>query len=69
MQAHNSVLVGLVWGKVLSLGDERATNGDKQEIETLVNEEALLLAKFLISERESWKLRIALIKQCLPVLY
>ena len=29
-------------------------HGKKQRIETLINEEALLLAKFLRSERENW---------------
>jgi len=33
--------------------------GDMQEIETLINEEALLLAMFLRQERQSWKPRIA----------
>jgi len=34
--------------------------GEKQEIETLIVEEALLFAKFLGSERKSWIPRIAL---------
>jgi hypothetical protein len=33
--------------------------GMHQELETLINEEALLLAMFLRKERESWKPRIA----------
>jgi hypothetical protein len=33
--------------------------GDQQEIETLTNEEALLLAKYLRNEIETWKPRIA----------
>jgi CRISPR-associated protein Cas1 len=37
----------------------RIRMGDQQEIETLVNEEALLLAMFLRNEKESWKPRIA----------
>lgn len=32
--------------------------GDQQEIETLINEEALLLAKYLRHERETWIPRI-----------
>jgi len=32
--------------------------GRRKEIETLINEEALLLAKFLRNERESWIPRI-----------
>jgi len=32
--------------------------GEKQEIETLINEEALLFAKFLRNERQTWKPRI-----------
>ena len=34
-------------------------HGQNQRIETLINEEALLLAKFLRSERENWIPRIA----------
>jgi hypothetical protein len=33
--------------------------GDKPEIETLINEEALLFAKYLRNERQSWNPRIA----------
>jgi len=33
--------------------------GKKQTIETLINEEAFLLAKFLRDERENWTPRIA----------
>jgi hypothetical protein len=33
--------------------------GDQQEIETLINEEALLFAMFLRQERQTWKPRIA----------
>lgn len=36
--------------------------GKKQTIETLISEEALLLAKFLRNERNEWKPRIPLIK-------
>lgn len=32
--------------------------GQKQTIETLINEEALLFAKFLKNERKIWSLRI-----------
>jgi hypothetical protein len=32
--------------------------GNEQEIETLISEEALLLAKFLRKEKETWKPRI-----------
>jgi hypothetical protein len=32
--------------------------GKKQTIETLINEEALLLAKFLRNERKDWKPRM-----------
>jgi len=31
--------------------------GEHQEIETLINEEALLFAKYLRNEREIWKPR------------
>jgi len=37
----------------------RTRMGGKQEIETLISEEALLFAMFLRSERQSWKPRIA----------
>jgi CRISPR-associated protein Cas1 len=37
----------------------RVRMGEQQEIETLIYEEALLLAMFLRNERESWKPRIA----------
>jgi len=33
--------------------------GERQTIETLINEEALLFAKFLRSERSTWSPRIA----------
>ena len=33
--------------------------GKKQTVETLINEEALLLAKFLRNERSKWLPRIA----------
>jgi hypothetical protein len=36
----------------------RIRMGKEQEIETLINEEALLLAIFLRNERQSWKPRI-----------
>jgi hypothetical protein len=36
--------------------------GGRQPIETLINEEALLLAKFLRDERETWTPRIAFLK-------
>jgi len=36
----------------------RIRHGKKQTIETLINEEALLLAKFLRNERKIWKIRI-----------
>jgi hypothetical protein len=37
----------------------RIRHGKKQTLETLINEEALLLAKFLRNERKEWKPRIA----------
>jgi len=33
--------------------------GKKQKVETLINEEALLLAKYLRNERKQWVPRIA----------
>jgi len=36
----------------------RIRHGNKQTLETLVNEEALLLAKYLRNERDSWKPRL-----------
>lgn len=35
--------------------------GEKQEIETLINEEALLFAKYLRNERKTWKPRIVVL--------
>jgi len=37
----------------------RIMRGESQEIETLINEEALLLAKYLRNARQSWNPRIA----------
>ena len=37
----------------------RIRMGKKQEIETLINEEALLFAQYLRNERQTWKSRIA----------
>jgi CRISPR-associated protein Cas1 len=37
----------------------RVRMGEQQEIETLINEEALLLAMFLRNERPTWKPRVA----------
>jgi CRISPR-associated protein Cas1 len=37
----------------------RIVRGEKQELETLINEEAMLLAKYLRNERESWMPRMA----------
>ena len=39
---------------------ERIRHGKRQTIETLINEEAFLLAKYLRDEHESWSPRIAL---------
>jgi hypothetical protein len=36
-------------------------HGKKQRIETLINEEALLLAKYLRKENKTWTPRIALV--------
>jgi CRISPR-associated protein Cas1 len=38
----------------------RIKRGEKQELETLINEEAMLLGKYLRNERESWTPRIAI---------
>jgi len=37
----------------------RIKHGNKQTLDTLINEEALLLAKFLRNERKDWKPRLA----------
>ena len=37
----------------------RIRHGSKQTLETLINEEALLLAKYLRGERKAWVPRIA----------
>jgi hypothetical protein len=39
----------------------RIMRGEKQELETLMNEEALLFAKFLRNETKEWKPRIAIL--------
>ena len=39
----------------------RIKHDNKQTLDTLINEEALLLAKFLRNERKEWKPRIALL--------
>jgi hypothetical protein len=39
----------------------RVRHGNKSSIETLINEEALLLAKFLRNEKQSWNPRLATI--------
>ncbi|MDH5375920.1 MAG: hypothetical protein OEW95_08920 [Candidatus Bathyarchaeota archaeon] len=39
----------------------RIKHGNRQAIETLINEEVLLLAKFLRDERKTWTPRIALL--------
>jgi hypothetical protein len=40
----------------------RIRQGEKQEIETLINEEAFLFAKYLRGERSHWTPRIAELK-------
>jgi hypothetical protein len=37
--------------------------GEQQEIETLINEEALLLAMYLRSERTEWNARVVVLSQ------
>jgi hypothetical protein len=37
----------------------RIRAGKSQEVETLINEEALMLAQFLRNEKPTWKARIA----------
>jgi len=39
----------------------RIKHGNRQTIETLINEEALLFAKFLRHERETWTPRITIL--------
>jgi len=39
----------------------RIRHGKKQTFETLINEEALLLAKFLRKERKEWNPRLPLL--------
>jgi len=38
---------------------KRIRNGEHQTLETLINEEALLLAKYLRGEAKDWNPRIA----------
>ena len=46
---------------------KRIRNGDRQTLETLINEEALLFAKYLINELSTWNPRNAFLKK--PRLY
>jgi len=39
----------------------RIMRGEKQELETLINEEALLFVKFLRNETKEWKPRTAIL--------
>jgi hypothetical protein len=41
--------------------------GKKQNIDTLINEEALLLAKFLRHEHGTWIPKIGVIHACMPL--
>jgi hypothetical protein len=41
---------------------KRLIHGSKQSLDTLINEEAYLLAKYLRNERQKWILRTALIR-------
>jgi hypothetical protein len=43
-------------------GKSRIRVGERQEIETLINEEAFLCSKFLSGERPTWGHRIAELK-------
>jgi hypothetical protein len=43
----------------LSFSVPRIKHGNKQTLETLINEEALLLAMYLRNERQTWVPRIA----------
>jgi CRISPR-associated protein Cas1 len=45
----------------VTVGIPRIMRGDKQEFETLINEEALLFAKYLRSEVETWVPRTAVL--------
>ena len=45
---------------------KRIRNGEHQTLETLINEEALLLAKYLRGERRSWLPRIPGVVQDAP---
>ena len=42
---------------------KRIRNGDRQTLETLINEEALLFAKYLINELSTWNPRNAFLKK------
>jgi len=49
--------LNLLFDRVVEI--PRIRHGSKQTLDTLINEEALLLAKFLRRERETWTPRIA----------
>jgi CRISPR-associated protein Cas1 len=44
----------------------RVRRGKRQEIETLIGEEALLLARFVRSQQEHWVPRVAILSPCMP---
>ncbi len=46
-------------GRASKVTVQKIRMGDRQEVETLINEEALLFAMYLRNEQQSWKPRIA----------
>ncbi len=51
--------LGLLFERMVEI--PRIKHGKRQSVDTLINEEALLFAKFLRSERETWIPRIAIL--------
>ncbi|PIU59585.1 hypothetical protein COS86_03475 [Candidatus Bathyarchaeota archaeon CG07_land_8_20_14_0_80_47_9] len=47
-------LVGAFLGSVISLVAGALRHGNRQSLETLINEESLLFAKYLRNEKETW---------------
>ena len=44
----------------------RMRHGKRQTVETLINEEALLFAKYVRDERETWIPRVEFLTRCCP---
>jgi len=60
-QTQNKQLIGTFYAYLdWKVRIPRIRHGNRQSLETLINEEALLFAKFIRNERETWIPRIAI---------